>query len=297
MRNWRFAFNRRWLTYLGMAVVFAVACVLLSRWQFGRNEQTQAENKLVSHNYSAPVVPVAELLPKAGAWSGSTIWRPVSVDGVYLTSKQLLVRDRSLGSNPGFEVLTPLREANGSIFIVDRGWVSVGTKHDYPDYVPAPPTGTVHVTARLQGSETILPGRTAPTGEISEINLPTLARSLGGSTYTGAYGLLASESPAPPNRPIAAAKPVIDPGPFLSYAFQWILFALFAFAGLGWALRQEYRIRNAADPEERKRADERERKARTRTPNDADVEDALIRDAELRSDADQDAELVGSKSD
>jgi cytochrome oxidase assembly protein ShyY1 len=281
VNRWRFAFERRWFTYLGMAVVFAVACVLLSRWQFGRNQETAAENKLVTHNYSAPVVSLDNLLASKSTYSHQDIWRRVSVEGRYLPSKQVLVRDRSLGSNPGFEVLTPLQLTNGSIFIVDRGWVSVGSKHDAPDYVPAPPAGAVHVTARLQGNEEILPGRVAPAGEISEINLPTLAKSLSGSTYIGAYGLLAQETPAPPNRPIAAAKPVIDSGPFLSYAFQWILFALFAFGGLFWALRQEYRIRNAADPDERERAAARERKARLRTPTDSDIEDAQIRDAQL----------------
>ncbi len=28
--KWRFAAQRRWFTYLGMAIVFAIACVLLS---------------------------------------------------------------------------------------------------------------------------------------------------------------------------------------------------------------------------------------------------------------------------
>ncbi len=302
MKNWHFAFNRRWLTYLGMAVVFSVACVLLSQWQFGRNQQTQAESKLVTHNYAAAPVPVADLLQTPRSYSPSTIWRTVKVAGVYLTSKQVLVRDRSLGSNPGFEVLTPLRLANGSNFLVDRGWVPIGTHHDYPDYVPPPPAGMIQVTARLQGSETVLPGRIAPAGEVSEINLPTVGRTLDGATYTGAYGLLATESPAPPSRPIAAAKPVIDPGPFLSYAFQWILFAIFAFTGLGWALRQEYRIRNAADPLEKERASERERKARRRAPSDADVEDSQIREAQIRDGQSEspepersDRETVGSR--
>jgi cytochrome oxidase assembly protein ShyY1 len=280
VRNWRFAFNRRWLTYLIMALVFAVACVLLSRWQFSRNEETQTESKLVNGNYSAQPVPVDQLLTTHAKYSPGLVWRRVEVDGTYDTSKQLLVRDRSLGSNPGFEVLTPLKLANGSYFIVDRGWVSIGTKHEYPDYIPAAPTGTVHVVARLQGSETVLPGRVAPSGEISEINLPKVAATLGTATYTGAYGLLSSETPAPAERPVAASKPVVDPGPFLSYAFQWILFALFAFAGLAWALRQEYRIRNADDPEERDRAEERAVKARKKAPSDADIEDAQIAESD-----------------
>ncbi len=183
-------------------------------------------------------------------------------------SKQLLVSERSLGSDPGFEVLTPFRQSNGSIFIVDRGWVSVGSKTSRPDYVPPAPTGLEHVTARLQQSETVLPGRVAPAGEISEINLPTVTRLVHLSdTYTGAYGLLSSETPKPVSRPIAASKPVLDPGPFLSYAFQWILFAVMGFGGLAWALRQEYRIRNAEDPVEREHAAERERKAPAAHPD------------------------------
>jgi cytochrome oxidase assembly protein ShyY1 len=276
MKRWRFAFERRWFTYLGMAVVFAVACVFLSRWQIGRNDETVAANTLVNRNYSAPAVPLEQLLPSRSSFSQGQEWREVALDGTYLPEKQLFVRDRTLGSNPGFEVLTPLKLANGDVFVVDRGWLPLGAKHDRPDNVPPPPTGKVHVTARLQASETILPGRTAPSGQISEINLPTVEKATGAPTYTGAYGLLASETPAPASRPIAATKPTLDPGPFLSYAFQWLLFAVFGFAGLGWALRQEYRIRNSEDPEERVRAAERARKARLRAPTDADIEDELV---------------------
>ena len=56
LAKWRFAAQRRWLTYLVMAIVFAVACVFLSRWQFGRNEQTVTEYNLVTANYKAAAV-------------------------------------------------------------------------------------------------------------------------------------------------------------------------------------------------------------------------------------------------
>jgi cytochrome oxidase assembly protein ShyY1 len=276
--KWRFAAQRRWFTYLGMAIVFAIACVLLSRWQFGRNEQTVAANTLVNRNYDAAAVAPSALLPSKSSYVAKYEWRTVALTGIYLTSKQLLVRDRVLGDNPGFEVLVPFEETNGDVFVVDRGWVSIGTKHTAPDYVPPAPAGRVRVTARLQESETVLPGRVAPAGEIPEINLPTVARMTGlTGVYTGSYGLLATESPKPAERPIAAARPVLDPGPFLSYAFQWILFALAGFAGLVWALRQEYLARNIDDPIEQERALGRERRARKRAPTDAEIEDAQIR--------------------
>jgi cytochrome oxidase assembly protein ShyY1 len=282
LARWRFAAERRWFTYLGMAVVFAVACVLLSRWQFERNEETVTANNLVTHNYNAPPVAPSAVLPSKSSYVAKQEWRPVSLTGEYLSSKQLLVRDRVLGTNPGFEVLTPFRETSGDVFIVDRGWVPIGSKHTAPDFVPPAPTGSVRVTARIQQSETVLPGRVAPAGQVSEINLPTVARMERlTNAYTGAYGLLASESPRPPEgRPIAAAKPTLDPGPFLSYAFQWILFALAGFTGLGWALRQEYLARNADNPAEKDRADARARRARRRTPTDAEIEDAQIAGAE-----------------
>jgi cytochrome oxidase assembly protein ShyY1 len=285
--KWRFAAQRRWFTYLGMAVVFAIACVLLSQWQFGRNEQTVQANTLVTHNYNATPVAPSVLLQSKSAYVAKYEWRPILLTGEYLTSKQILVRDRVLGDNPGFEVLVPLKETNGAIFVVDRGWVSIGTKQTAPDYVPPAPTGRVRVTARLQQTETVLPGRVAPAGEISEINLSTLASMTKLSdVYTGSYGLLQSETPKPAERPIAAAKPVLDPGPFLSYAFQWILFALAGFGGLVWALRQEYLARNAEDPIEIEHAAARSRKASKRAPTDADIEDAQIRG---------ETELSGSK--
>ncbi|HEY2644491.1 MAG TPA: SURF1 family protein [Galbitalea sp.] len=277
VEKWRFAAQRRWFTYLVMAIVFAIACVFLSRWQFGRNQETVAANKLVTHNYSATPVAVDALLPAKTYYANKIEWRQVSLVGEYQSEKELLVRDRTNGSNPGFEVLTPFRLNNGETFIVDRGWVPIGSKTSVPDYVPPAPTGPAHVTARIQESETVLPGRVAPSGQISEINLPTVARMEHlTDVYTGAYGLLATETPTPPSRPVAAQKPVLDPGPFLSYAFQWILFAIMGFGGLAWALRQEYRIRNAADPVERERAAERDRKARKKAPTDADIEDAIV---------------------
>ena len=40
--GWRFAFSRRWLGYLGVAIVFAIVCVLLSNWQLARASEKVA---------------------------------------------------------------------------------------------------------------------------------------------------------------------------------------------------------------------------------------------------------------
>jgi cytochrome oxidase assembly protein ShyY1 len=276
VNGWRFAFNRRWFTYLGVAIAFAIACVLLSQWQFARRDQAVTEINRVAANYDAPPAALGELLPGLGSWTDDLKWRSVRMTGTYLVDDQLLARNRPHGGANGYEVLTPLLLTDGSVFIVDRGWLPFGKDQARPDAVPTPPAGTVTIVARLKASEPDLPGRSAPTGQVPTIKLDSIATLINRPTYTGGYGLVVSESPAASDMPAAAERPTPDEGPHLSYAIQWIAFALFGFFGLGYALRQEYRLINADDPAERDRAAIRRAKAATRRKTDADIEDELL---------------------
>jgi cytochrome oxidase assembly protein ShyY1 len=274
--GWRFLLSGRWAGYLALVVAFAIACCLLGSWQLARRAEAQAAIAKIDANYDSTPVPLKSLLPDLASFQDSQEWSQVELHGRYLADDQLLVRTRPLGGNPGFEVLVPLQLEDGAVFVVDRGWVPVGNAQDAPDAVPAPPAGSVTVIARLKPGEPTLPGRTAPAGQIATIQLGDIAERIGEPTYTGAYGLLVSESPAPDERPAALPKPARDEGPHLSYAFQWFVFALLGFVGLGWAIRQEYRVVNADDPQERDRAAARERRKAQRAPSDADVEDAIL---------------------
>lgn len=262
---------RRWGGYLALVVVFAVACGLLSWWQWARRAEAVAEIDRVTANYDAPAVPVDEVLPELDAWDIDDRWRPVELTGQYLVEDQLLVRNRPYSGASGFEVLVPFRLDDGRVFVVDRGWVPVGSSIEAPDAVPAPPPGDVTVVVRLKPGEPELPGRTAPVGQLATIHLPSVAAITGATTYTGAYGLLASEDPAPAElRPAPAIKPDADEGPHLSYALQWIAFGVLAFVALVWAFRRERRI--AALP-----ADEQaEARRPKRRSEDSDFEDAAL---------------------
>ncbi|MDQ1531154.1 MAG: hypothetical protein QOE37_1259 [Microbacteriaceae bacterium] len=265
----------RWRRLLALAVAFAIGCGLLSWWQFARREETARANALVHANYEAPARPLSGVLPGLRSYDPARQeWLPVAMRGTYLTGRQLLVRDRQQGGNPGFEVLTPLRLADGRVFVVDRGFLPVGRTQDRPDTIPAPPAGTVTVVARLQANEHAIPGRTAPAGEIPSIDLDAIGRAVGAPTYTGAYGLMRSEIPAAATNPLPLPAPSFgdDEGTHLSYAIQWILFALIAFGVLGWSVRRE--LLDAGDPDV-VAADERQA-GRRRAPTDEAVEDALI---------------------
>lgn len=267
------ALTRRWLGWFAFTTLFAVVCVGLAQWQWARRVEAVSEIRVVAQNWDAEPVALRTVLPGDALLDPDAEWTPVVASGEYLTEQQLLVRNRPNAGRAGFEVLTPLVLDTGDVLIVDRGWVPSGERQDSPDVVPTPPAGRVEVVVRLKPGEPTIAGRGAPAGQIATINLPELAGRIdGGPVITGAYGLLDSEDPAPAERPTAAARPVPDEGPHLSYTFQWYLFALLGFVGYGWALRQEHR--GLAVPEGT--APEPTRRPRRSGPTDDEVEDAIV---------------------
>ncbi|MGA7148693.1 MAG: SURF1 family protein [Microbacterium sp.] len=277
----------RWAIYIALAVTFAIACAFLSMWQFTRNEDRSAQLALVEANYDATAVPLAELIPDDGTLDPEDQWRQVRLAGEYLADEQLLVRNRPHGGTSAFEVLVPFRLEDGRVLLIDRGWVPPGDEGPDPDAVPAPPSGEVTVIARLKPGEQVpASGRSAPTGQVPTINLPLIADAV--STETGealersAYGVLVSEDPTPSTLPSALESPSEDPGPHLSYAIQWILFAAMGFIFIGYVIRTERAHRR---DEETSAAGHSEDAAKTgpsrrRRDRDADDEDALLDAAE-----------------
>ncbi|WP_395640004.1 SURF1 family protein [Pseudolysinimonas sp.] len=254
---------RRWGGYLALVVVFAIACGFLSWWQWSRRADAVAEIEKIETNYDAAPVALDDLVPALAADVDAAEWHPVAITGEYLLEEQLLVRNRPRNSEPGFEVLVPLRLADGTVFVVDRGWVPAGSTPDAPESVPAAPEGEVTVTVRLKPGEPEIPGRGAPDGQLATVRLPDVADLVDAPTYTGMYGLLIAEDPVAAERPLAALRPVEDEGPHLSYALQWIAFGILAFVGLVWAVRRERKI--AAGEV-----------IVVRRERDAEIEDALI---------------------
>lgn len=276
--GWKFAFSRRWFGYLAFAIAFAIACVLLANWQLDRSKEAAAANALASSNFYSTPRPLADVLPTLSSFRADQEWKRVSVTGEYDTSREMLARGRPNNGDIGFEILTPLRLDDGTYFLVDRGWIPTGSNSNVPSKVPAATPGRVNVVARLQASEPAIPGRTAIGMNLATIELSVAKEKMGNAPlYTGAYGLLDWQEPEPVHAatPTVTAPPVQDEGMHWSYMIQWLIFALIGFFGLGYGLRTEFRRINADDPEERERAQERERK-RSERKTDANIEDEIL---------------------
>ena len=244
-----------WLAALVGVAVLAVVFCFLGRWQYHRHEARQERADLVRANYDASPVPLAGLLPQLATDLRAPLardlqWRPARVTGSYRPEDAVVVRNRPLDGDAGYEVVVPFvldtpsgeGARGGTVLLVDRGWVPAGATGDAPDAVPAPPPGRVELVVRLRPGE---PGlhRTPPPGQALRIDIPQIAGGLDGAPVVGgAYGVLAAESPAPAQAPVTLPRP--DPGIDINlpYSVQWYAFALVAFVLLGvGAVREVHR--------------------------------------------------------
>jgi len=231
-----------------LAVLFAGACVFLGRWQLHRFQDKHAKAELVARNHAAPAVPLAQLLPTpTSRLRPGDRYRAVRVQGTYDVAGTRLVRNRphrgdGADASFGYEIVVPLVLPDGSALLVDRGWVPNGTSGSAPggrpDVVPAPPSGTITVVARLRTSEPAR-GRDLPAGQLGSLSVPQIARSTGHRVYQ-AYGALVSETPTTPDAPapVDPVRPDGGEGINASYAVQWAVFALLGLGFPIWVIRR-----------------------------------------------------------
>ena len=256
----RLLLTRRWLGYLALTVAFAVVASLFGMWQWDRRGQAVAAIEKVDSNYDRAPVPLTSVLGSESLNADTLEWIPVSLSGRYIPEEQVLVRTRPRSGSVGFEVLIPFVTEDFSV-IVNRGWVSTGESQDFPDEVPQAPAGVVELVARIKPTEPLLRGRGAPEGQIASIHLASLQELTSVDIREDFFVTLGEENPQPARSPLPTVRPEIDEGPHLSYTFQWYLFAVMAFGGLWYMLRQEARVHRGEDVSRKSSRDDEEEDA------------------------------------
>lgn len=245
---YRFLLSPRWILGALLAVVAAMAMVLLGNWQLSRYHERSALNERIDAGERAAPVPVADLLgAPAGpnrpgaAPAADRHWARVTLTGHYDVANEVLVRGRTLDSEVGYEVVTPLIQADGTAMLVDRGWVPPAPGGAMPvPQVPAAPTGQVSVIGRIHPSEST-PGpvdRRDGRIQVRRISIPQLAGQIPYPLY-GAYVLLTEQTPAADQAfraiPVERENELQNGG----YAIQWWVFAAMALAAYVWLARRE----------------------------------------------------------
>lgn len=234
---------RRWVAWLLLAVVFAIACGFLSNWQFNRRTEALAKMAQLAQNYDAPPVSLNSVNFKPG-----DEWRPLKLTGHFLPENALLVRNRPYNGDPGFLELVPFQRTNGLVVAIEVGWLPSDDHLNPPKIYPRPGSQLQTIWGRQRPSEPTL-DRGAPAGQIATINLPTFVKKVGikDRAVTSFYLSLGESNFAKNGSPRLLERPQLDEGNHLSYAFQWIAFAVLAFCALLWAIRQEIHFKRLAN--------------------------------------------------
>jgi cytochrome oxidase assembly protein ShyY1 len=216
--------------------------MVLSNWQFSRRQEAVAAMTQLAQNYDAKAVPLTEL-EGPETFHQDNLWHPVTVSGHYLVGNAVLVINRPLNSSPGFLLVVPFQLADGTIVAIERGWVAAGDRYQPPTTLPLPSADEQTVVARVRAAEPVMP-EAQTKGRLASINIGELITDQGikDRAFEKIYLRMDSESKAGLAGK-ALPKPQLTEGNHLSYALQWILFAIMAAAALIWAVRKELQAR------------------------------------------------------
>ena len=248
----KFLLTPRWIA-LSLAFLLALpAFDALSQWQWRRLHQRQQYNVQIKKAQSLPPIDEAKLVRRTlnsgrndtYSFPPTAQWRAVQVIGTWDESAQVLVRKKSLESDLGFWVITPLVTADGHSILINRGWTAA-TKSaiDSPSVSPVP-AGLIEVAGRVQ---IVKPRQDAkpqdlPVGQVDTIVPDEIVAKY--PVVSNAYLEMSASRPnslTPELRVLPA--PEVTEGPHRSYALQWIFFAIMTVIGWGVLVRNEYLTR------------------------------------------------------
>jgi len=239
----------RWIFGHLLALGLVVLFVALGLWQLRRLDERQAHNAIVIERGAREPLELSAALAESAAAGEILEYLPVVVTGQFVPEHEVLLRGRSLGGQPGFNLLTPLLLEGGPggsgsarAVLVERGWVPYD--HDtVPVTDAAPPAGAVSVSgllrapsSRPEGASASLAPRDPAEGDLVQtfyVDVERLAPQMP-FELVGAYLQQTSSIPSQPGelplpRPIPG--PELDEGPHRGYAIQWFSFAVIGVVG------------------------------------------------------------------
>jgi cytochrome oxidase assembly protein ShyY1 len=230
----KFLLRPGWLALTLLVFAFAASCFnILSPWQFGRNTEQSASNSALESSFTGNPQPLDQVLPDNKAPDSKTEWHVITVTGTYLGKDEVVARLRTVQGEAAFEVLTPFRLTDGTVMLIDRGFLKPDQRSAVPPYA-APPAGVVSLVTRARQDEVDPKNRKAFADPATADKLQSYVVS---SQVVGQASNLAIRPgyfQLDTNQPgvlTALPLPQIDSGPFLSYALQWIAFGIMAIGG------------------------------------------------------------------
>ena len=166
---------KRWL--ICIAIPGILIMLVLGSWQVQRLMWKNSTNDFRQERARSEAV----LLPESVEDVAGMLYRPVWLEGRFQHGKEMYLAARSFRSNPGFHVITPFERLDGSVLLVNRGWIPMDRRD------PASRAeGQVEGVMRIEGllATSVQPGWMTPENVPAEnfwywLDMPTLSAQAG----------------------------------------------------------------------------------------------------------------------
>lgn len=231
-----FRFESEWRTTVFVLVMVPLFAGL-GVWQLSRAEEKAALRKAFEVQQSRPPAPLADLV---GATAEELAYLPVQLTGRFRSDQYFLLDNRMLHGRYGNEVIGIFELADGTLALVNRGWLPADpARTALPEVPPVPGEVTLRGQVYLApGKPYLLQEQTFATGwprRVQALEMDKIAASLGlGDSKLFPYPVRidAGEVGA-----LAVDWQVVTTGPakHIGYAVQW--FAMSVVLALLYVLR------------------------------------------------------------
>lgn len=172
---------------------------------------------------SAPAIPAPAGIDDFAAME----FRHVRVVGVFLHDKEMYLGARTLRGNVGYQVVTPLRRADGGYLLVNRGWVP-RERRDPATRAEGQLEGEVVVEGLIRepGFKGVFPPDNRPEENFwFNVDVPAMA-AWAGLEGVANYAVEAGPAPNPGGLPIGGQTRIQLRNEHLQYAVIWYSLAV-----------------------------------------------------------------------
>ncbi|HUU65756.1 MAG TPA: SURF1 family protein [Methyloceanibacter sp.] len=212
------------VTLVGLAVLVGLGVWQLQRleWKQGLIERIEARTERKPMSLERAIALARE--------GGNPSYYPVHAEGRFHHARERYLYALSLEGKPGWHVITPLETVDGTVVLVDRGFV--------PDALRDPSSRrlgeveeVVTVTGLVRTPEepsVFIPDNDLAANQWFSRDLPAMARSMfpGGTVQVAPFFLEAETSDVPGGWPEGGQTRLQLPNSHLQYALTWFSLAL-----------------------------------------------------------------------
>jgi surfeit locus 1 family protein len=207
------------------AVPIVLLCLGLGSWQVQRLFWKEG---LIAERASAVAAPPVSAAAISSAGS-SLEFHHVFDEGVFLNDREIFLGATSEGGVNGYQILTPLKEPDGRIIFINRGFIPADLKNR-AKRVAGEPAGQVRVEGLLRlppagRPNWFLPDNRPDLNYWFWVDLPAMATAAG-LDHVAPFYIDADATPNPGGWPKGGVTRLTLPNDHLQYAITWFSLAV-----------------------------------------------------------------------